>query len=337
MSFRSLIIWSLNVRFRIPSPRLSSRAALLALLGASLGLSTGCDRLKAAVGGGGSAYVDPWQADSTLLASSPALLFRVMDHKRGLAVAPLATLGKGFRRLRMTDRGWKAFDLNYLQEGHTLEVVRDGHTSGTLRMTRGFWTADGQLDTIPRNNCKVPAGLGQAPPGTKLAVTGYRPKLNPTTPLSEAELSAALSKVPTLIAPSLGVAASMLGRYQREVHVMNTGVTGRPTIFIRYNDPEEAPDSVQLTGQRPRQLIIILDKSTYGYRPSYLFGTVGVIPDARRQSYLDYLDIDNDGKAEILLSAQQTQLGFTFDVVVALRAEGEIWKPFWEAASRCFG
>jgi hypothetical protein len=336
--FRLLIAPNVPFRLRrLLTP--ATRAVGVLCLFASAGFVSGCDRLKAAVGGGGSgaAWVDPWHTDSTLLANSPGLLFRVIEHEKGTAVAPLAKLGKSFGRVVMTDRGWKALDLQYLQEGSTLDAVRDGRVAGAVRMTRGMWTMAGQMDSIPVSNCVVPAGLGQAPSGAHFAVSGYRPKLNPVAPLSEAELSAALSKVPTLIAPSQGIPRSMLGRYQREVHVMNTGVSARPSILVRYNDPEVVPDSVDPTGQRPRQLILILDQGTYGYRPSYTFKTLGNIRDSRRQAYLDYLDVDGDGKAEIFFDVKQVQRGRTFDIVLGLRSEGDGWRPYFLAGVRCIG
>lgn len=327
MPLRSLIPTSIR--------RASLRGTGLLLLIAAAALTSGCERIKAALKEEtGTDPGDPvWQGDSTMLASNPGLLFRVIDHPKGRAVAPIATIGaQGFRRLTMGNRGWKALDLNYLQAGHTLDALRDGRVAGTIRMTRGMWNAGDQLDSLPGCPRVVPAGLADVPAGVRLAVAGPRPKLNPVTPLSDGELQAAIATIPTLIAPSSGISTSMIARYQREIHVMNTGINPRPSILVSYNDPEQVSDTLNPMTQRPRQFIVILDKGVYGYRPSYTYTTLGNELSPPRLTFLDYLDVDSDGKAEVLFG---TKLNKQYETTVALRYENEAWREVLRELVRC--
>lgn len=315
--------------------RASLRGAGLLLLVSSVGLTSGCERIKAALKDeAGAEQGDPvWQGDSTMLASNPSLLFRVMDHPKGQAVVPIATIGtQGFRRLSMGSRGWRALDLNYLQTGKDLDALRDGRVAGTVRMTRGMWNAGDPLDSLPGCPRPVPAGLAEVPPGVRLAVAGPRPKLNPVTPLSDGEVQAAIATIPTLIAPSSGISTSMIARYQREIHVMNTGISPRPSILVSYNDPEQVSDTLNPMTQRPRQFIVILDKGVYGYRPSYTYTTLGNGLAPPRLTFLDYLDVDSDGKAEVLFG---TLLNKQYETTVALRYENDAWREVMRELVRC--
>ena len=172
-----------------------------ALVFALLAFSSGCDRIRRALNDEAAASAgDPvWQSDSTMLATNPNILFRVFNHANGRAVAPIATIGtQGFRQVTMGGRGWRAFDLNYLQAGHTLRAVRDGLDAGEVRLTKGMWEQGAQLDTLRWCGRPVPAGLVDAPSGVTLAIAGARPALKRVAPLSAGELQEALSTIPTL-------------------------------------------------------------------------------------------------------------------------------------------
>jgi len=83
--------------------RLRSCKPALAL--ALLPMLAGCDRLKSALQE--PATGDPvWQADSSLIAKAPPMLFRVLRKQDGDQVLPIATIGeKGFQPLYLSNRG----------------------------------------------------------------------------------------------------------------------------------------------------------------------------------------------------------------------------------------
>ena len=296
----------------------------------------GCDKIRNALNAeavSGSSGDLVWQSDSTMLASKPAVLFRVFDHDEGRAVAPVATYGaQGFRRLTMGARGWRAFDINYLQRGRTLSAIRDGRVVGDVQLTRGMWEAGTQLDSVPRCPMTVPAGLVEAPSDVRLAMAGSRPTLKSATALSSGELQQALASIPTLIAPANGIPASMLPRYAREVHVLATGTGHRPTIVVLFNDPEQVPDTLKTMGQRPRQFIVVLDKGVYGYRPSYTFSTLGNALSDDRLAYLDFTDVDADGQAELFFTFTRLK---KYHATVILRFENDIWREVFRELLRC--
>lgn len=304
----------------------------------SLTVLAGCDRVKQAVSSPPALQpgVDPaWHADSVLLAAKPTILFRTLEHKQGRAVVPIATTGAfAFRQLKLSGPGWRAFDVNYLRDGNTLTGIRAGRAAGPIHSTRGMWESSGQLDSIPRCNL-IPAGLTDAPSSIRLAVAGAVPSLKPVTALSSGELQAAVATVPTLIAPSVGISITKLAQYTREVHVLATGATTRPSILVIFTDTRPVADSVQPINERPRQLVVVLDKGVYGYRPSYKFATVGNALSDSRVTFLDFIDVDNDGRAELFFGLKYRHIEHWVDATQALAYQNDAWREIFRESARC--
>ncbi len=299
--------------------RVAARAVGLALL---LSGVSGCDRLKERLWPAAS---DPaWQSDSSVLASKPEILFRISRREGSVRIIPMATIGpSGFRTLSFSNRGWRALDVQYMQRGASLTSYSDGRPSGRAEMMRGMWDATGTIDSIP--GCPgvvVPVGIPTGVDGKWLLTSGTRPPLKPVKPLSDAERQEALALVGTLIAPTSGINSSQIGKYTREVHIASTGATSSPSIVVVYNDPETVADTVGAIGARPRQLIVILDRGVYGYRPSYTYATLGNSKSPPRLRFLDYLDVNDDGRAEIFMGLQFANFPFA---TIVLKYENEVW------------
>lgn len=300
-------------------------AAGLLLAGAVL--LAGCERIKDALRPGDGA--DPrWQGDSTLLASKPDFLFRVKRTDGRTRIVPFATVGaRGFHTLSFSDRGWRAFDLTYLQKGSTLINYEGGRVAGTTTMDRGMWDQGvAPLDTIPGCYAIVPNALAPVANGTSLLSNGKRPSLKSVQSLSGGELQNALSTISTLIAPTSGISGSMLSRYRRDVHVVAGGTAAYPSIVVIYDDPEVLPDTASTIVQRPRHLIVVLDRGVYGYRPSYTYTTIGNRAAPARYYFVDYFDVDDDGKAEIFLGTDDDRLPKDWMYTVVLRFQNEVWR-----------
>ncbi len=290
---------------------------------ALLAVTAGCERVKERLWPKAS---DPaWESDSSVLATKPEILFRIGRTDGSVRLIPMATIGpSGFRQLSFSNRGWRALDLQYMQRGVTLTSYSGGRPSGAAEMMRGMWEQGSPLDSIP--GCPgvvVPVGIPNGVDGKWLLTSGTRPPLKPVTPLSEAERSEALGLVSTLIAPTSGINSSQIGKYSREVYIASTGATTSPSIVVVYNDPEVVSDTVNAIGARPRQLIVILDRGVYGYRPSYTYTTLGNSKSPPRLRFLDYLDVNDDGRAEIFMGIQFA--GFPFATIV-LHYENEVWR-----------
>lgn len=307
----------------------------LVTLGTALFASTGCDSLKERLW---PVATDPvWQGDSSVLAAKPEILFRVARRGGNVRMIPMATVGaSGFRMLNFSNRGWRALDLQYMNRGNTLMAYRGGRAAGETEIMRGMWDQSaGQLDSIPGCQVLVPVGIPTSSENTWLFTSGKRPPLKPVKTLSDAERVDALHLAGTLIAPTAGINAALLERYTRTVNVASTGATEAPSIVVVYDDPETVADSITPIGIRPRHLVIVLDRGLYGYRQSYSYSTVGNAKSPPRLEFLDYIDVDDDGKAELFFGIKIDQAPF---YTIVLKYENERWTEMLRfGGDRCRG
>jgi hypothetical protein len=285
--------------------------------------------------------VSAWARDSVILASEPEVLFRVLPDAGGAYVVPMASIGpQGLRALKFTQRGWRRLDADYLVAGKSLTLYRNGVAAEPMRMFRGMWQpGTGPIDTL---NCPVvvpiaraivsnAGGFGSIPP---FATSGTRPPLKYGPTLDQAAINTALSNIGTLVAPSSGIPPGQLSRYERQVHQIPSGVNGSSSLVVEYNDPTPLPDTLKPYGERPRQMIVILDKGTYGFKPGYSFSTLGGRNAAPKLEYLDFLDVDDDGVPEIMLGLKERQLAPLYTIV--LRYENDAWRELFRyTGNRC--
>ncbi len=296
---------------------------------------SGCDRMKSALN---PPVVDMgWQTDSTLLASKPTLLMRVVRDDKGTRAVPIGTVGaRGLRPLGMTPRGWRALDVELLHSGSRVVPYRGSEPLAPLSITRGMWEG-APLDTIPGCNVPAPAAVIEVPDGVHLLTSGTVPLRAASNAIGSGELQEVLNVVNTLVAPSAGVSLSQMSRYTRSVAVVGTNATSRPTIVVTYEDPAELPDSATRIAERPRQLIVVLDNGVYGYKPSLTFADVSSSRIAPRRRFLGALDTNNDGKAELYFGLgpkiERAEL-----VTYGYQYEGDAWlERFSYERTRCQG
>lgn len=288
---------------------------------------SGCEKVKAAIRP--PAVGDSrWQGDSTLLASNPEFLFRVKRTEKDTRIVPLTTVGsQGFRPVNFGNRGWRAFDLQFLQKGSKLTAYREGRPAEKVELSRGMWEPPTDpLDTIAGCAVIVPNGRANVDRGISLLTNSGRSSIRASRSLGEGELQAALRMVSQLIAPTSGVSGSMIAHYKREVHVVQSGVSEWPSIVVIFDDPESLPDSINPLGQRPRQLIVILDRGRYGYRQSYSYSTVANRKALPRLVYLDYLDVDDDGHAELFFGLRNPPSAANAMYTFVLHFENDAWR-----------
>lgn len=309
------------VRF---APARIARRLLLCVLAPIVASTAACDKVKDRLRAAAQPAGDPtWQRDSATVAQHPNVLFRVIRSRDTTYISPVATLGvSGIRGLNMFDRGWRYFDLAYLQAGMKVTPYRDGSGLTTLALARGMWEGSA-LDTL---GCDilVPKALAAIPAGSELATSEHVSTAGRGT-ITDGELQAALAGIPNLIAPAAGVAPSIMPRFRRDVHVVATKPGGPSTIIAIYNDPEQLPDSVEPMTQRPRHLIVVLDKSIYGYKPSYVYKTVANVRDLPRRRFLGAIDTDGDGVSELLFGVQHPAAFYSL-TTYALRFEVDQWR-----------
>lgn len=289
---------------------------------------------------GGDAGPTRWQRDSAFLDTKPTLLFRVVPDGSGAITIPIAAIGaEGIRGLSLSAQAWRRLDREYMEAGKSLAVLRGGRPVDSLRMFRGMWQPGAPpLDSL---SCPVVVPVGRAIrtglDGDRLgafATNGTRPPLATDRQMSTDEVERALSNVGTLVAPSSGIPPGQLTRYNRRVTQVPTGINGGNTLVVEYNDPTPLPDSIPAFGERPRQFIVVLDRGNFGVKPTFAFSTVGSQRSARKQLFLDYLDVDDDGVPELLFGLEDPGpfVGYTS----VLRFQNDAWREaFLFNGNRC--
>lgn len=314
----------------------STRSPLLIAF-VALGLLA-CDReaLKASLG-----KVEPadprWREDSALVASKPNVLFRVVKGKMGMEALPIATIGiQGFKPLRLASRGWRYFDLQALHSPATLVALSEGRSASPVTVERGMWgERDAPLDSIGACENLVPGAIVPVEAGVRLLTSTELPRFKPSRTLSSGELQETLRQVEKLVAPTKGLPLELLSRYSRTVHQVESGTGGFPTIVVAYDDPEIVPDSLTAQNPRPRNLVLMLDKADYGYQTTYVYTTLGNRRSLPRLEYLDYVDVDGDGRNEIVFGLPRGNEPF---VMFVFRHEGVTWSELARnVARRCQG
>jgi len=316
--------------FRLPLARTDVRrhACTVALLMTG-GLFAACDRQPISDGPPAGAEAD-WVRDSTLLAARPAVLLRVVRRNGATQVAPIATIGvDGARVMRMGDRGWRAFDLAYLQQGSQVHPTREGRALAPVRMTRGMWEG-APLDTIAGCAVQVPFAAVPLPDGVELATVGAGPPTITSgtegSGLSAAALAEVAEGVDKLVVPTTGIPLAELPRYRRRVQALRTTREGPPTVVISYRDPDGSPQTGPQVGQRPRQLIVVLDKSVYGYKPTYTFTDISATRADMPRRFLGGMDVNADGTAELFFGLEDPLYPL---VTFVLRRGEDSWSDWW--------
>jgi hypothetical protein len=276
----------------------SPRRLLPLALASLVAVTTGCERLKNEFFGPSAAEVR-YEADTLLLKSEPPVLFRVVPTDNGGARAfPIAVgTGNGVTMLRLSDRAWREFDAAYFRSGKTLSVIRDGKASGELRLVRGMWDPAAQpLDSFPGCAIVIPVAIGLYQ-GVESGEVAFIRQGATGTPTNRANIDQALQNLATLVAPSQGITVGELGQYRRRAFAVPNMSTSSEAVVAIYDDPTDvAPES----RKRPKQVIVVLEKSAFGYRPSFTRATKAGPTDEPAWRLLDWGDLTGDGTPEIV-------------------------------------
>lgn len=301
-------------------------------------LTAGCQKLRDKVST--TLYQDDapvdevWTRDSTLVAGGPSVLFRSVYKGPTQLIMPVATLSQQApRTLRMSKRGWSAFDIDLLYSGKEVTPVRDGSGGSPIRMRQGMWeNAAAPLDTMARCNSMIPVGLIPSTPGTDLFVVNYKLPTGMKS-LSAAQVEAAISGVPTLVTPTVGVSAAQLARYSRTVRqVLRVGE--EPAVLLEYHDRSTSTDTSTIARRRPRHMIIVMEKGNFMYRAGWVYSTTGASTDRPVLEFLDSIDLDGDGRSELVFSVPMAFGNLTR----AFHLVSGTWKELWtRPPARCDG
>ncbi|MEO7996191.1 MAG: hypothetical protein ABI852_02035 [Gemmatimonadaceae bacterium] len=278
-----------------------------------------------------------WKRDSTLIAKNPPILYRVIRKKSDEFVFPIGILGKGVpRTLHLSKRGWQQFDVQMLYQGKEVLPVLNGTVGSPIKMRQGMWEIpSAPLDTVPAQVCPSLIAIGKVdlPTGTNLVVTNYKLPTGMKL-LSEEQLEAAVSAVPTLITPGLGITPRVLTGFTRIIRQIPR-VGGDPGVYVQYDDFRPVTDTAAAVRKLPRHVAIVLEKGVYGYRPTWIYNTTGAADDRPILRFLAAMDVNGDGQSEIVYGVDVPG-GGSFTVV--FRQINETWKEFWRRSpQRCDG
>ena len=278
-----------------------------------------------------------WRRDSTLIAKGPPVLYRVIRKKSDEFVFPIGLMNKGIPRiLHLSKRGWAMFDIEMLHQGKEVTPVINGSAGSPVKLRQGMWeVSSAPLDTVPPNVCNSLVAIGKIsmPPGVNIAVSNYKLPTDMKL-LSESAMLDAVSTVSTLVTPTLGIKPSVLASYTRVVRQIPR-VGGEPGVLVQYDDFRPVTDTSLVATRLPRHVVIVLEKGVYAYRPSWIYSTTGKDNDRPVLNFLAALDVDGDGKSEVIYGVDVPG-GASFTVV--FRQSNDSWKEFWRRSpQRCDG
>ncbi len=290
-----------------------SRPLPILLLVLAAVASTACERLKDELFGQSAAALR-YEADTLLMKSEPPLLFRVVPTENGGArIFPIAAgTGSGVQMLRLSDRAWREFDVAYFRSGKSIPIVREGRRAGELRILRGMWDPTVQAsEAFEGCAIVIPAAIGLYSGGDNGELAVIRPD-SLVRGVQPANVEQAIANINTLVAPSQGISMTELANYRRRAFSVPNRETGFESVVAIYDDPATLPPEKRT---RPRQLIVVLDKSPYGYRPSFTFATKAGPTDEPAWRLLDWVDLTGDGTPELVFGLDMPEAKLSTIVV----------------------
>ena len=293
----------------------------------------GCEKIKTKLYPPDVAVIDQvWVRDSTTVAKGPAILFRTFRKGDTRLLIPIGTMqNSNITMLRMSKRGWNYLDIAALGTG-SVTPIHDGQPAGAVKISQRMWeNAATPLDSMDRCPNMIPHILAPMPSGSQLAVMNY-PLPSGLKTMTEAQTSEALSKIPQLVTPTIGVRPAQLARYTRTVRQV-LRKDAEPALLVEYHDDAVDSDTSTLGLRRPRHIVIVMEKGMYGYRPGWVYSTTGTTSDRPALRFLDSFDVDGDGKSELFFGVDVPN-GWSY--TLGFKAENGSWTEFWRRNSaRC--
>lgn len=287
----------------------------------------GCEKVKSKLYPEVAPEVDQsWVRDSTMVAKGPPILFRVIKKDDRRLLIPIATLRNSkVSLLRMSKRGWNYLDIRAFAEGSVITPVQNGLAGAPVKVQQRMWeNAAAPLDSIAGCPNMIPVIRAPMPAGLELAVINYElPKGLKT--MSDAQMSEALSRIPNLVTPTLGIRPALLERYTRSVHQL-LRKDGEPALIAEYHDDSESSDTTVVGKRRPRHIVIVMEKGMYGYRPGWVYSSTGAYSDRPALRFLDSFDIDGDGNSEMFFRVE-VPTGWSY--TLAFKQRNGVWEEIW--------
>lgn len=308
-------------------PRSRSPFASIIVLGI-LAFAAGCD--KDAARREAAQVVRPVGTPAINIFHRPTLLFQVYGDRADPRVLPVAAMiDSTVVAIGLNEYGWHALDSLYFAPGTTLSLYHGGQPTGRATITRGMWTKDGALQTLPGCSAMRPlaaatlltAGL-DADSAVELLATSAPLTTRPAS--RESFPSRDVLKVGRAlgvdVATHHGLAAEDLDSLEFSAKAISTGATGGLTVVASFLDAgagDLGPGAGHSTS------VLVLGEQVDGaWQPTYRHASSGDARTVEFQRYLDHLDLDGDGIDEVLLEAWRYAGG---NELVILRFKAGQW------------
>lgn len=266
---------------------------------------------------------------ATDLSGSPTILFSVFGPRDAPKLAPIAQVSAGgLKALDLDQTGWRELDSVYFATGRTLTIYRNGAEMGPIEVTRGMWPADSApLYEVAGCRTVVPQALGRFQAGNRFEETVEL--VASSTPLPQIQDSRPFPANPeaqgqtlaSAVASASDIGPEDLNGLDFHARWLRTGVgaNGR-TLLASYIDPN-AGDLGPGAGSTA-VLVLLAEDSAGTFNTSYQHATSGESRTVEFRRLLNHLDLDGDGKSELVMEAWKYA---EIPALVVLKHNGTRW------------
>jgi len=239
-------------------------------------------------------------ARKTSLAGKPAMLFLLFGDRADLRLLPVAMAAQGrIAPIVLDHTGWRKFDDLYFGAGTVVPIDRDGAVTAQSHVTRGMWSREGPLYSLPGCESLRPLAAvsvdsltSAAPLIELLATSAQLPLPAPRAAPDTAYLDSARA-LTALVAQRQGIDRVQRGDLSLSVHAIYTGASASPTLVGSYTEQTRG------SSKHARQVFILADSTASGYTTSLLYVARDPAPEFWR--LIDHLDLNGDGTDEIVI------------------------------------
>ncbi len=247
---------------------------------------------------------------ATDLSGSPTVLFSVFGPRDTPKLAPIAQItAEGLKALDFDQRGWEELDSTYFAAGKMLSIYRNGVDMGPIEIVRGMWPADSMpLYSVRGCRTVVPQALGRFQANNTfeetvelLATSVPVPQIQDARPFP-ANPEAQGQTLASAVAAASGIGPEDLSGLDFHARWLRTGVgaNGR-TLLASYIDPN-AGDLGPGAGNTS-VLVLLAEDSATTFNTSYQHAKSGESRTVEFRRLLNHLDLDGDGKSELVMEA----------------------------------
>lgn len=266
---------------------------------------------------------------ATDLSGSPNILFSVFGPRDTPKLAPIALItADGLQPLSLDEPGWRELDSTYFVAGKSLTLYRNGADIGPIEVVRGMWPADSEpLYDVPGCRTVVPQALGRFRDGNTLEETVEL--VASSQPLAQKQDTRPFPANPEAqgqtLASAVAAAASIgpedLNGLDFHARWLRTGVgTNGRTLLTSYIDPN-AGDLGPGAGNTA-VLVLLAEDSAGTFQTSYQHAKSGESRTVEFRRLLNHLDLDGDGKSELVMEAWKYA---EIPTLVVLKHNGVRW------------